>query len=526
MAELNGGQLVVLLENWKHPVIKPFLATTAAGLAAITVYEKGLSSGINIKRLNHFIAYLAAPELRRDRYTPEKQLSPNHPVSEIFGLLEPELFSAINTTARTSTPDLKLLPSHASGAPQTTTSPPFGTQAQDINAGTNASILGLAAVVIAIATVAIFFAPKICSKYRTAKAQKLIEAQLNNEMKQLSKKLAVTMTLNDGLFGKLEKVKQENERLKRQLEEKEKTTNAFSKLSIIEISGEDYNDDELGHNTTGSNDCSQQDSPQQQDCRPGMSESLSNITTTEEVMGEHASMPMTRSIPAFGEVNISNRKKREAWHSHWRSRAMMRVYSDDVVYKMELPCFDAWFAGIGIATPAARHEDRRLENGKLLEHTKCVHCLQWYTKKDMYDHLKTCKAFWELAIRCGHCKETFKYNTAFFDQHVPDCKAQSTEEDRLGEHYTLAILEAGTSTTQTFQQVGLSSSVFSSPKEQINRNASPFAPSGLPPWLRLPSSVGPHYASRDFQYARGTPFNSPQALSALPTESNTTSTSD
>jgi hypothetical protein len=128
---------------------------------------------------------------------------------------------------------------------------------------------------------------------------------------------------------------------------------------------------------------------------------------------------------------------------------MRKVYSNDKVHKMDLPCFDADFKGIGIALPAENHQDRTLADGKVLEHTQCKHCLQWYTKKDMYDHLKTCKAFWGIAIRCGTCKEIFKYNQAFFVQHVPDCKASSVEENGSEEHYTLANFGADTSTSRT-----------------------------------------------------------------------------
>jgi hypothetical protein len=214
--------------------------------------------------------------------------------------------------------------------------------------------------------------------------------------------------------------------------EKKTTTSGLPEPSIPKTGREADNDGELSH------------------CPSGMSESPSGTTTAEGVNGEQSPMPMTMGYSPSGELNIPNRKRREHWHNHWLTRNMRKgVYSNDKVHKMDLPCFDADFKGIGIALPAENHQDRTLADGKVLEHTMCKHCLQWYTKKDMYDHLKTCKAFWGIAIRCGHCKEIFKYNQAFFVQHVPDCKARSAEENGSEEHYTLANFVADTSTNRT-----------------------------------------------------------------------------
>jgi hypothetical protein len=291
--------------------------------------------------------------------------------------------------------------------------------------------------------------------------------------------------------------------------EKEKTCD-LPKLSILQTGPEDDNDDELSCRAAGSTHCSQQGSLQQQARPHSTSESFFDTTTTGENNGEHSPVPMTESVSSGGELNIPNRKRREYWHKYWSMRNSKRVFRDDVVHKMELPCFDASFSDIGIARPAENHEDRTLESGKVLEHTKCNHCLQWYTKKDMYDHLKTCKAFWDVAIRCGYCKGIFKYNTAFFNQHIPGCKAHSTEEGPSEKHYTLTDLGTDVNTTQISQQVGLGSNAPMPLGQQVNPDAPIFTPRGSTSGLESPVPTGPRYLNPNSQQVRGMSFNGPQ----------------
>ncbi|KAL1796448.1 hypothetical protein ACET3X_004988 [Alternaria dauci] len=734
MAELNGGQLAVLLQNWNHPVIRPFLATAAAGLAAITVYEKGLPLDIDIKRLNHFIAHLAAPELGRGLYIPKKYMSPNHPSNEIFGILEPELFSVANITARTNTrlqttSDVSTIIHHigndsthvhfqttshfitsppvlsfnTSGAPHTTTTLPIDTQAQNAGIVGNGGVLGLAAAGL-IATGA-FFVRKKYSNYKKAKAQKLTDEQLiahlmiqleeskaskltdaqcisrlelqldevtaskvrietvlkaaqkdvsicNEERNRLQGELLVSSILNsklvqrlheakaemnqnaklvddiikrlekstamleedrniqmqtnsqlqdelskaqseviglrneqlqadrlemDGLVNELRSVGDEKTKLLDQLAaseaaanatrqrmsnkiddldrqivnykllsleaeekskeqvattevlrqeareanmaldiarekisrlEKEKTASDFPEPSISETGGEDNDDDDLDRDITGSTEGSQQPGLQQEAHPSNASESPSNSVDADEEQSQMSTKP---PVPSSSELNIPRRKKRELWYVYWRDITSKLTYSDDKVHELELPCFDVRFSHIGLVCPAEDHEDRTLESGKVVEHTKCNLCLQWYTKKDMYDHLKTCKAFWEFAIRCGHCKKIFKYNTAFFDKHAPDCKTQAMEEDHSDEHFTLAKSEVDATTAEISRQASPSSMVFITPEKQINPAAPPFTPGGSTSGHARPIPTGPRFTGPNFQQGRGRSFNSPQS---------------
>jgi hypothetical protein len=337
--------------------------------------------------------------------------------------------------------------------------------------------------------------------------------RLNSQLKGLKETFEEQIREKDSEIGDLRKQKHEadvalgiaRERIA-QLE-KEKTTRNSPKLSVLKTGSEDDNDDDLKDHVTSFINRSQRGSSQQQAGPPSVSESSSNNTTTAEVNGEHSSMSMMMPVPPSGEMNIPSRKRRELWHNYWKDMSSYHVYDDDKVCKMELPCFDARFSRLGIARPAENPEERTLESGKVLEHTKCNHCLQWYTKKDMYDHLKTCKAFWELAIRCGHCKEVFKHNTAFYDKHVPDCKVQSTEEDPSEKHFTLANSEVNATTPQTSQQVGLTSNNSVSSGKQINPDGLPFTPGDSPPDPKLPIPTGPRYHSPNLQQVRGTLFN-------------------
>ena len=723
MAELNGRQLAILLQNWNHSVIKPFLATAAAGLAAITVYERGIPIDIDIKRLNHFIAHLAAPELGRGLYTPDKYMSPDHPTTQIFGILEPELSSTAKITARTSVPELSdilssmetdganthfqttpdiptiihhigsdgthahqatshlitptpVLSSHISGAPYTTTTLLNDTQAQNASIVSNGGALGLATAGL-VATGAIFLHKKF-SNYRKAQAQRLTDEQLiaylmlrlddfkvskitdgqliahlklqlgdvtaskfrietelklaendlrmsNEDKNRLRGQLSESSTLSDKLIQDLDKAelegnqntKMSNEIIKRleesvavleknrstemqaksQLQdelseaqstvsilqdekaahdlevqkqlrafrldmvdltnklqsadaektklmdqlaaseaaaeilrqeareanialetakerisqlEKEKTVRDLCKQSVSKTCGEVDDDDDPNHGTTGSTEGSQQDSLQQE-AYPASTPESSSQAITVEGDEELSQMSMTSSVPLSGELNIPRRKKREFWHSHWRDINSKKPYFDDAVYELELPCFDARFSSIGIVRPAENHEDRTLESGKVVEHTKCNLCLQWYTKKDMYDHLKTCKAFWELAVRCGHCKKIFKYNTAFFDKHAPNCETRSMEDDCSDEHFTLAKSEADAITTKNSQQVNPSSSVSIAPGKQINPDAPAFTPGDSLSGHKKPIPTGPRYTGSNFQQGRGASFTGPQS---------------
>ncbi|RYO27578.1 hypothetical protein AA0111_g7403 [Alternaria arborescens] len=762
MAELNSRQLAILLQNWNHPVIKPFLATAAAGLAAITVYERGIPIDIDIKRLNHFIAHLAAPELGRGLYTPNKYMSPVHPTTQIFGILEPELSSTAKIPARTSvlelsdilssmetdganthfqtTPDIPtiihhigsdgthvhqatshlitptpVLSSHISGAPYTTTTLLNDTQAQNASIASNGGTLGLATAGL-VATGAIFLHKKF-SNYRKAQAQRLTDEQLtayltlqlddfkaskitdeqliahlklqlddvtasnfkietalklaendlrmsNEDKNRLRGQLSEYSTLSDRLaqdLGKAElegnqNTKMSNDIIKRleesvavleknrstemqaksQLQdelseaqstvsilqdekaahdlevqkqlrafrlkmvdltnqlhsadaektklmdqlaaseaaangtqqrmsnkineldrqntshksrslkaeedlekqmatakvlrqeareanialetakerisqlENEKKVMDLCKQSVSKTCGEVDDDDDPNHGTTGSTEGSQQDSLQQEAYPTSTPESSSQAITVEGDE-ELSQMSMTSSVSLSGELNIPRRKKREFWHSHWREINSKKPDFDDAVYELELPCFDARFSSIGIVRPAENHEDRTLESGKVVEHTKCNLCLQWYTKKDMYDHLKTCKAFWELAVRCGHCKKIFKYNTAFFDEHAPNCKTRSMEDDCSDEHFTLAKSEADATTTQNSQRVNPSSSASIVPGKQINPDAPPFTPGGSLPGHEKPIPTGPRYTGSNFQQGRGASFTGPQS---------------
>jgi hypothetical protein len=292
--------------------------------------------------------------------------------------------------------------------------------------------------------------------------------------------------------------------------EKEKTVRDLCKQSVSKTCGEVDDDDDPNHGTTGSTEGSQQDSLRQEAYPASTPESSSQAITVEDDE-ELSQMSMTSSVPLSGELNIPRRKKREFWHSHWRDINSRKSYFDDAVYELELPCFDARFSSIGIVRPAENHEDRTLESGKVVEHTKCNLCLQWYTKKDMYDHLKTCKAFWELAVHCGHCKKIFKYNTAFFDKHAPNCETRSMEDDCSDEHFTLAKSEADATTTQNSQQVNPSSSVSIAPGKQINPDAPPFTPGGSLPGHEKPIPTGPRYTGSNFQQSRGASFTGPQS---------------
>ncbi|RYO58621.1 hypothetical protein AA0113_g7760 [Alternaria arborescens] len=762
MAELNSRQLAILLQSWNHPVIKPFLATAAAGLAAITVYERGIPIDIDIKRLNHFIAHLAAPELGRGLYTPDKYMSPVHPTTQIFGILEPQLSSTAKIPARTSVPELSdilssmetyganthlqttpdiptiihhigsdgthvhqatshlitptlVLSSHISGAPYTTTTLLNDTKAQNASIASNGGTLGLATAGL-VATGAIFLHKKF-SNYRKAQAQRLTDEQLiayltlqlddfkaskitdeqliahlklqlddvtasnfkidtalklaendlrmsNEDKNRLRGQLSESSTLSDRLvqdLGKAElegnqNTKMSNDIIKRleesvavleknrstemqaksQLQdelseaqstvsilqdekaahdlevqkqlrafrlkmvdltnqlhsadaektklmdqlaasdaaangtqqrmsnkideldrqntshksrslkaeedlekqmatakvlrqeareanialetakerisqlENEKTVRDLCKQSVSKTCGEVDDDDDPNHGTTGSTEGNQQDSLQQEAYPTSTPESSSQAITVEGDE-ELSQMSMTSSVPLSGELNIPRRKKREFWHSHWREINSKKPYFDDAVYELELPCFDARFSSIGIVRPAENHEDRTLESGKVVEHTKCNLCLQWYTKKDMYDHLKTCKAFWELAVRCGHCKKIFKYNTAFFDKHAPNCETRSMEDDCSDEHFTLAKSEADATTTQNSQRVNPSSSASIAPGKQINPDAPPFTPGGSLPGHEKPIPTGPRYTRSNFQQGRGASFTGPQS---------------
>ncbi|KAG9185520.1 hypothetical protein G6011_06451 [Alternaria panax] len=671
MAELNSGRLAILLQNWNHPVIRPFIATAAAGLAAITVYERGLSIDVDTKRLNHFIAHLAAPELGRGLYTSEKQLSPNYPATEIFGLLEPEQYCAAKII--TLAP---VLPSNVSGVWHTAAALPAGKQEQAAILNGGNGISGLAAPAV-VAAGAIFFAYKkyktYCNNNKEAGEQKLKDAQCiaqlmlqldevkaskltdgqhiahlkleldeatasklkietaikaaendslvsSKDKDQLRGEFSVSTIMNDELMRKLDKTEEGKNRnarlvdeaikrleaekkraavlvdscntqvkknshlqdklskaqsavcvlqdeksarerevqeqlqkvrlkkddlanqlhyadvdktkLKEQLAtarsengnaslqiqpvsaektklEKQKTARNLPKLSMSKTGGEDDNDNELNHDITGSTYGSQQRSSQQQARLPDTSGRSSNAITAE-VDGEQSPMSMTFSVPLSGELNIPRRKRREYWFGYWRFMNLGKVYPDDVVCEMELPCFDARFSRIGIVRPSEKRKDQMLESGKVPEHTKCNLCLQWYTKKDMYDHLKICKAFWELTIRCCRCTKIFKYNTAFFDGHVPDCKTQLTEENLSGDHFTLARSEVNATTTWISQQASPNSSVSVLPGKQTKPHAPTFTPKGSTPGLEKPISTGPRFLNMSFQQGRDTSFHNPQ----------------
>ena len=108
---------------------------------------------------------------------------------------------------------------------------------------------------------------------------------------------------------------------------------------------------------------------------------------------------------------------------------MKKIHSNDKVIPMELPCFDPDFDHVGIARPEENPDDRHIE---------CPHCLQQYTKKDLWDHVDVCRAFWNLAIRCGHCSRIFKLNDAFYGLYAPECMKQVRDTEFSGYHYTLA----------------------------------------------------------------------------------------
>ncbi|CAE7207028.1 hypothetical protein HRS9139_06128 [Pyrenophora teres f. teres] len=100
---LGGDQFAALLQNWKHPVFRPFLATAVTSIVSVIFYEKGLPTTEDIKKINNVIVRIAAPNFILNAYRPQDDVakaitpSPNHPVLKIFGL-EPELVCAANYT--------------------------------------------------------------------------------------------------------------------------------------------------------------------------------------------------------------------------------------------------------------------------------------------------------------------------------------------------------------------------------------------------------------------------------------------
>jgi len=157
--------------------------------------------------------------------------------------------------------------------------------------------------------------------------------------------------------------------------------------------------------------------------------STADAATGKALKGKQPVMPTTRASLSSEKLHVPRRKRRKHWYDSWYKIETKIVYSNDEVFEMELPCFDSKFDHIGIARPVENPDD---------QHRSCYHCLQSYTEKDFYDHLGVCRAFWNLAVRCGHCGRIFKLNDAFYGLHAPECKVKSQDTEFSGYHYTLA----------------------------------------------------------------------------------------
>jgi len=161
----------------------------------------------------------------------------------------------------------------------------------------------------------------------------------------------------------------------------------------------------------------------------GKVKSTANAATGKALKGKQAVMPTTKASLSSEKFQIPGKKRRKHWYNSWQKTNVKIVYSNDEVIEMKLPCFDPDFDHVGIARPEENPDDR---------HMKCDHCLQRYAKKDLWDHVDVCRAFWNLAIRCGHCRGIFKYNRAFFRQHEPECMSHLDDTEMCENHYTLA----------------------------------------------------------------------------------------
>ncbi|KAI4936483.1 hypothetical protein J4E85_001813 [Alternaria conjuncta] len=157
--------------------------------------------------------------------------------------------------------------------------------------------------------------------------------------------------------------------------------------------------------------------------------STADASTGKALNGKQPVMPTTKASLSSEKCQIPGKKRRKHWYDSWYKVETKIVYSNDEVLEMELPCFDSKFDHIGIARPAENPDDR---------HTECRYCLQFYIKEDLWDHVDVCRAFWNLAVRCGHCGRIFKLNDAFYGLHAPECKVKSQDTEFSGYHYTLA----------------------------------------------------------------------------------------
>ena len=161
----------------------------------------------------------------------------------------------------------------------------------------------------------------------------------------------------------------------------------------------------------------------------GKATSTADDATGKALNSKQPVMPTTKASPSPEKFQIPGKKRRKHWYNSWQKTKRKIVYSNDKVIPMELPCFDPDFDHVGIARPEENPDDRHIE---------CRYCLQFYTKEDLWDHVDVCRAFWSLAIHCGHCRGIFKHNRAFFSRHEPECMLQLGNTEMCENHYTLA----------------------------------------------------------------------------------------
>ena len=157
--------------------------------------------------------------------------------------------------------------------------------------------------------------------------------------------------------------------------------------------------------------------------------STADAAIGKALKGKQPVMPTTKASLSSNEFQIPGKKRKKHWYNSWQETNMKKMQSNDELIEMKLPCFDPDFKHIGIARPVENPDDR---------HRKCYHCLQSYERKDMWDHLDVCWAFWKLAVRCGRCNKIFKLNDAFFLQHERECLSHLGVTQMCKNHYTLA----------------------------------------------------------------------------------------
>jgi hypothetical protein len=468
MAELNN-EFAAMIRLYDHRLVQAALAATAIGVG-MSVYEGGIPINFNLKRLNYALGHIASPEHRRGFYMPRLEPSPNHPVSMVFETVSPGVFptakvsahmsapelpgsDGANTSLR-STPDLSsvvghnvynitfhatsqqlitpspTLPTYMASESPTTTTLASDTPAQ--GASVNGFILGFSVLMVG----AVLYCISSC--YRTkmkAKADELTNAdliaymmgqleevkaaKLTSEYESAGKQLLINAFIStelrkeDELEG-MRKQKRDGDEALRLAQAtiarllKQTTTTSLPEASTPTTERGGDNGAEIGLPAAGE------------------ATSSSNGTTTGQPPKPVLAPPPSGELTM---INIPMKRRREHWFKHWQEKNLAIVYSNDEVIPLELPCFDARFANIGIARPVAASEE---------ECKKCDNCLEHYAKKDFHDHLKICKAFWGLAVRCGHCSRIFKYNNAFFGSHVPECMKELGDVEVAGCHYTLA----------------------------------------------------------------------------------------